>query len=56
MKLDMLHINKKRYGKKAIRMSLVEMMWRGVLKDDENLPDNWVWQSGVLVGIERPQR
>ena len=51
LKLDKMYINKKRYSKKAMRKSLVEQTWRGVLMDEQNLRDNWVWQSGGLAGI-----
>lgn len=52
LKLDKLHTNISRYGKQAIKESTVLHTWSGVLMDEENLQDNWVWQSGVLVGIK----
>lgn len=30
---------------------LIKQTWRKVLKYEENLPENWTRESGVLVGI-----
>ncbi|KIJ06161.1 hypothetical protein PAXINDRAFT_92421 [Paxillus involutus ATCC 200175] len=56
LKMDMLLTDRARYGKKAIPQKTVLQTWSGVLLDEDNLPDNWIWQSGVLVGItsQRP--
>jgi len=55
LKLDCLQTDKRKYGKKAIRPSLVEKTWWGVLRNQESLPDNWLFTTGVIVGIgERP--
>jgi hypothetical protein len=48
-----------RYGKKALDKSLVLRTWSGVLKDEASLPEDWIRQPGVLVGIvplEQPRR
>jgi ribonuclease HI len=55
LSMDCLMTNKRRYGRKALKPKDVMLTWNGVLMDQENLPDNWLWQSGVLVGI-RPKR
>jgi len=55
LQLDCLLTNKHKYGKKALRPSLVERTWWGVLRNQENLPENWLATTGVIVGIgERP--
>ncbi|KAF9459933.1 hypothetical protein BDZ94DRAFT_1267234 [Collybia nuda] len=52
LKLDKLQTNHSKFGKKAIKETLVLDTWEGILKDEENLPKDWIWQSSVLVGIE----
>ena len=52
---DCLSTNKRRYGRKATGMHIVSQTWRGVLHDQRNLPEDWIQQAGVLVGI-RPLR
>ncbi|KIJ65261.1 hypothetical protein HYDPIDRAFT_89147, partial [Hydnomerulius pinastri MD-312] len=56
LKTDGLLTDRLRYGKKAIQQKTVLQTWSGVLLDKCNLPENWIWQSGVLVGImsQRP--
>ena len=51
LKFDKLQTDTKRYGSRAIKADLVLKTWSGVLLNKENLPDNWIWESGVLVGI-----
>ena len=51
LKFDKLQTDIKRYGSRAIKADLVLKPWSGVLLNEENLPDNWIWESGVLVGI-----
>jgi exonuclease III/ribonuclease HI len=51
LQLDMLMADRRRYGKTAIPVQTVLNTWSGTLKGEENLPANWIWQSGVLVGI-----
>ncbi|KAK0464038.1 hypothetical protein IW261DRAFT_1295200, partial [Armillaria novae-zelandiae] len=50
LELDCLMTNK-RFRKKAIKLSLVKNTWKGVLKDEEQLPSNWAGAARVLVGI-----
>ncbi|KAF9464302.1 hypothetical protein BDZ94DRAFT_1354993 [Collybia nuda] len=52
LKLDILQTNHSEYGKKAIKESVVLDTWKGILKDEGNLPKEWIWQSSVLVGIK----
>ncbi|KAF9455620.1 hypothetical protein BDZ94DRAFT_1179626, partial [Collybia nuda] len=51
LKLDRLQTNHHKFGKKALKESLVMDTWKGILKDEENLPKDWIRQSSVLVGI-----
>ncbi|KAJ7080236.1 hypothetical protein C8R44DRAFT_907175 [Mycena epipterygia] len=48
---DQLLTDISRYGSRATDMKVVLQTWDGVLMDNKNLPENWIWQSGVLVGI-----
>ncbi|TFY69397.1 hypothetical protein EVJ58_g437 [Rhodofomes roseus] len=55
--VDCQMTNSNRYGKKAIRQSLVERTWGGILKNEEELPPHWArGRTEVLVGIERSDR
>ncbi|KAJ7889015.1 hypothetical protein B0H13DRAFT_1626844, partial [Mycena leptocephala] len=49
--IDRLLTDTSRYGSRALDIKTVLKTWDGVLMDNKNLPDNWIWQSGVLVGI-----
>jgi len=51
LKLDCLLTNKKRYGHKATNPGVVEQTWCNVLHDERGLPDRWVMDSEVLVGM-----
>ncbi|RDB22910.1 hypothetical protein Hypma_009807 [Hypsizygus marmoreus] len=51
LKMDKLFTDTSHYGKKAIQEKLVLHTWSGVLWNEDNLPDNRVRQSGVLVGM-----
>jgi len=51
LKLDCLLTNRYRYGRKAICPSLVTQTWWGVLRNQEDLPENWLLNTEVLVGI-----
>ncbi|KAJ7716486.1 hypothetical protein DFH07DRAFT_762425, partial [Mycena maculata] len=51
LRTDALLTDTKKYGSRALNIRKVMNTWNGVLKDPENLPDIWVWQSGFLVGI-----
>jgi ribonuclease HI len=53
--LDQLMTNQSKYGKKALKPRVVAQTWDRVLLNRENLPRDWIRQSGVLVGM-RPQR
>jgi ribonuclease HI/exonuclease III len=52
---DCLSTDRRRYGRKATDQNLVHQTWKSILWDEENLPERWFRQSGVLVGI-RPLR
>ncbi|KAF5388106.1 hypothetical protein D9615_000030 [Tricholomella constricta] len=51
LKFDCLMTDKNRYGRKALRPSLVKNTWKGVLRNEEQLPINWTYSTGVLVGM-----
>ncbi|KAJ6528953.1 hypothetical protein B0H19DRAFT_1214591 [Mycena capillaripes] len=51
LKMDQLLTDRSRYGNRASEIKKVLLTWDGVLMDNKNLPGNWIWQSGVLVGI-----
>ena len=40
-----------RYEKKAIKDEVVPHTWSGTLHDEGHLPDNWIRNAGVLVGM-----
>ncbi|KAG1899290.1 uncharacterized protein F5891DRAFT_954431, partial [Suillus fuscotomentosus] len=58
LKFDRLLTNTSKYGRNALKESLVLRTWSGVLLDEDNLADNWIRQAGVLVGMatRRPPR
>ena len=51
LKLDCLMTDKKRYGRKATNPDKVEQTWCNVLHDERGLPDGWIVNSEVLVGM-----
>ncbi|KAF9540733.1 hypothetical protein CPC08DRAFT_650795, partial [Agrocybe pediades] len=54
LRIDCLHTDKMRYGKKALKVQLVETTWWGILRKQGDLPDDWATNptTEVLVGIE----
>jgi hypothetical protein len=42
-----------KYGKKATKQQIVLSTWEKLLKDERDLPRNWLKTPGVLVGIDR---
>jgi len=51
IELDRKMTNPK-YEKKALKKSLVLGTWKGVLKNERDLPDDWIRENGVLVGMD----
>ena len=51
LKLDCLMADKRRYGHKAIDPRVVMKTWNGVLQDERGLPENWISDARVLVGM-----
>ncbi|KAF9510013.1 hypothetical protein BS47DRAFT_1254226, partial [Hydnum rufescens UP504] len=49
--LDKLMTNTTKFKKNALPSALVLCTWSGTLLHKTNLPANWIWESGVLVGI-----
>ncbi|KAJ7676404.1 hypothetical protein B0H14DRAFT_3101974 [Mycena olivaceomarginata] len=51
LRFDQLLTDTSCYGNCALNAKTILRTWDGVLMDKLNLPENWIWQSGVLVGI-----
>ncbi|TFK62739.1 hypothetical protein BDN72DRAFT_827234 [Pluteus cervinus] len=51
VKLDSILTNRKIYGKKALSKKSVKTTWKGALENEQDLDENWVGRTGVLVGI-----
>ncbi|KAF8176886.1 hypothetical protein K438DRAFT_1607107 [Mycena galopus ATCC 62051] len=49
--VDCAATNEIKYGKRAIKKKTVLKTWKGVLKNEELLPQDWTRETGVLVGI-----
>ncbi|KAF9028758.1 hypothetical protein BDZ89DRAFT_1252330 [Hymenopellis radicata] len=49
--LDIMMSDKRKYGSKAINKALVLSTWSGTLKDEGRLPEDWIREKGVLVGV-----
>ena len=49
--IDCALVNEKKYGKKAVKKSLVLKTWSKVLQNENILPTDWTREVGVLVGI-----
>lgn len=52
LQLDQAMTNARKYGPKALSKKKVTETWSGTLLNGEDLPDDWVSKSGVLVGIQ----
>ncbi|KAK6966786.1 hypothetical protein R3P38DRAFT_3337725 [Favolaschia claudopus] len=51
LKRDQLLTNRARFGSLAKNKQLVLETWSGVLNNEDSLPDDWILERGVLVGI-----
>ncbi|KAJ7023367.1 hypothetical protein C8F04DRAFT_970219, partial [Mycena alexandri] len=51
LRLDCALTNAEKYGKQAISKDLVRKTWVKVLKNEVNLPKDWMRETEVLVGI-----
>ncbi|KAJ7659524.1 hypothetical protein B0H17DRAFT_954663, partial [Mycena rosella] len=51
---DRILTNKTRFGPLSFKKQLVLNTWSGLLMDEDSLPDDWIHEKGVLVGI-RPK-
>ncbi|EIW86416.1 hypothetical protein CONPUDRAFT_45945 [Coniophora puteana RWD-64-598 SS2] len=49
--LDKILTNKHRFGPKALKRAIVLNTWSGTLLNEDRLPNDWVTETGVLVGI-----
>lgn len=49
--LDREMTDKTRYGKKAVPKSLVLKTWSKVIQDEDTLPEDWIGEPQVLVGV-----
>ncbi|KAG7448475.1 uncharacterized protein BT62DRAFT_708241 [Guyanagaster necrorhizus] len=50
--LNRLTADRRKYGTKAMKRKMVLLTWKGTLKDEKSVPDEWIDQYGVLMGIE----
>ncbi|KAK0459915.1 ribonuclease H-like protein [Armillaria novae-zelandiae] len=51
LQTDLAAIRKKKARKQGISMESVLQTWKGVIKNERGLPEDWTGTSGVLVGI-----
>ncbi|KAK0209771.1 hypothetical protein IW262DRAFT_1450721 [Armillaria fumosa] len=54
--VDRLSTNHQHHGMRAINRRLVLRTWRGTLKDEKALLEDWINHNRVLVGMEMVQR
>ncbi|TFK32733.1 ribonuclease H-like domain-containing protein [Crucibulum laeve] len=54
--MDRVATNKRKFNKKAVKRSLVIQTWNKTLLGQNNLPDDWINENRVLVGILSQQR
>lgn len=55
LKIDRLLTNKHKYNKRALPPAHVLRTWNSVLTTNGDLSDDWLQQSGVLVGMQPPR-
>ena len=48
---DRILTDERKFGPLAIHKQIVLNTWSGLLLDEESLPDDWIFEKGVLVGI-----
>jgi len=46
-------LTNQKYGRKAMKQEIVLSTWRKLLKNENNLPENWLRSPRVLVGINQ---
>jgi hypothetical protein len=51
LRMDCLHTNECKFDKKALSSGKVTATWKGLLRNEGYLPENWASNPGVLVGI-----
>ncbi|KAK0433141.1 hypothetical protein EV421DRAFT_1690382, partial [Armillaria borealis] len=49
--IDRVLVNKRRYDSRALKKAVVLSTWRGTLLNEKALPEDWLDQNGVLVGM-----
>ncbi|KAJ7640026.1 hypothetical protein DFH06DRAFT_1001044 [Mycena polygramma] len=49
---DRILTNKHKFNNLALNKNLVLRTWSGLLMDEDQLPDDWTYTEGVLVGIQ----
>ncbi|KAJ3757153.1 RNase H-domain-containing protein [Lentinula raphanica] len=54
LELDHLMITTQ-FRKRCLSRGLVKRTWKDVISDEDNLPDEWMGEAGVLVGIRSGQ-
>lgn len=55
IKMDCIHTNEYKFNKKTLNKNSVKNTWRGLLENENRLPNNWTSKPGVLVGIQLSQ-
>ena len=51
LRRDCILTDQARFGALSINTDMVLKTWSGLLLDEDSLPDNWIHEKGVLVGI-----
>jgi ribonuclease HI/exonuclease III len=51
LRMDCLQTNEQKFERKALSQSKATATWKGLLKNEEFLPEKWASNPGVLVGI-----
>ncbi|KIY53916.1 hypothetical protein FISHEDRAFT_25043, partial [Fistulina hepatica ATCC 64428] len=56
LSIDRLSTNRLKFGKAALKREAVLKTWSGVLLNEDSLPDDWIMEPRVLVGITANRR
>ncbi|KAJ7656123.1 hypothetical protein DFH06DRAFT_992146, partial [Mycena polygramma] len=49
---DRIFTNKLKFNNLALNKDLILRTWSGLLMNEDQLPDDWTYTEGVLVGIQ----
>ncbi|KIY44595.1 hypothetical protein FISHEDRAFT_51116, partial [Fistulina hepatica ATCC 64428] len=56
LSIDRMATNRNKFGKAAVKKKVVLDTWSGVLLNEDTLPDDWIPEPRVLVGIAEHRR